>query len=120
MIISPSKMNLMIFKQKRGAAQHGHKLLEEKRDILKGEFLIVKKRLAIAKRSMGDDTKKAFLSLAEAQIAAGSITQKVLNTIKARPTTKIHITVKNKASVRLPILKYVSANSCKFPFPSQY
>ena len=56
------------------SAESGHKLLKDKRDTLKKIFFTVKKKLADVKESMGGDFSKAFLSLAEAQLAAGDIT----------------------------------------------
>lgn len=80
--ISPSKRTLMIFEAKRKSAEHGHKLLKQKRDLLKKIFMTVKKKLVLAKQNMGVDFSRAYVSLAEAQIAAGNITARVLNTIK--------------------------------------
>ncbi len=45
--ISPSRRTLMIYQKKRDNAEHGHKLLKQKRDLLKKIFMDVKKKLVI-------------------------------------------------------------------------
>ena len=45
MIISPTKMNLILYKTKIKAAKRGHSLLEKKRDTLRTRFKAIMKAL---------------------------------------------------------------------------
>lgn len=46
MIISPTKMNLILYKGKIKAAKKGHSLLEKKRDTLRKRFKVIMVALA--------------------------------------------------------------------------
>ena len=60
---------------------------------------------------MMEEAKKAFISLAEAQHAAGNISAKVRNAIKI-PSIRIATNNENIAGVRIPNLKIKDKKLC--------
>jgi len=53
--VTPSRMNLKLYKDKTISARKGHELLKKKCDALKTKFRDVMKKYVDAKMEMGDD-----------------------------------------------------------------
>jgi len=64
--ITPSRMNLQIFKAKVINARKGHELLKKKCDALKAKFRVVMTDLLARKTKVSDSSNDAFLSFAKA------------------------------------------------------
>jgi len=101
--VTPSRMNLQIFKQKIVSAKKGHELLKKKCDALKSKFRIVMTDLLKYKNDMGKLAEEATLLLVKAQVDAGEFNHIVKNSVK-RATIRIDINADNIAGVMLPIM----------------
>lgn len=71
--VTPSRMNLQVFKGKTAAAKKGHELLKKKCDALKAKFRVIMIGLLENKEKMGRETEDALLLYAKAVWAAGDI-----------------------------------------------
>ncbi len=69
--VKPTRMELLEIRKKLTLAEKGHKLLEEKRDVLIEKFFgIIDKRNQLSKE-LNEEFKDAFLSLIQAQMIIG-------------------------------------------------
>eukprot|EP01038_Epipyxis_sp_PR26KG_P010157 gene10157-13664_t len=100
--VPPTRMNLQTFKGKQVAAKKGYDLLKSKADALKVRFREICKSIYDTKVGMGDQSAVAFFSLTEAEYAAGSFRNKVL---ESNMVASIRVTSRtdNVAGVKLPV-----------------
>lgn len=75
--VLPSRMNLVLYKQKNVSAKKGFDLLKKKADALKKEFRKILSKIIDNKKDMGKDFNECLLSLAEANFAAGDFSRPV-------------------------------------------
>ena len=103
--VPPTRMNQQVFKGKKKAAESGHKLLKKKADALKVKFLDYAKSIAETKSGMAADSSSAFVSLTQAEYAAGNFKQKVSEgSMTAR--VRVGAGIDNVAGVKLPVFTY--------------
>lgn len=69
--VSPTRMELLEIRKKTILAEKGHKLLEEKRDVLVERFFTIIDRRNQMKKEVDDTFNDAFLSLIQSQMIIG-------------------------------------------------
>ena len=100
--VTPTMMNLQLFKGKTKAAQRGYDLLKKKNDSLKKRMQEIMIKLIERKRILKESFTKAFLAIAESEWAAGDFFSQVRDSVtKASFTMDIY--TDNIAGVQLPI-----------------
>lgn len=100
--ITPTMMNLQLFKGKTKAAQRGYDLLKKKNDSLKKKMQDIMIRLIERKKVLKESFTKAFLSIAESEWAAGDFFSQVRDSVSKASFT-MDIYTDNIAGVQLPI-----------------
>ncbi|CAI8042564.1 V-type proton ATPase subunit D [Geodia barretti] len=80
--VFPSRMALQQMKMRLKGAQKGHSLLKRKADALTLRFRQILSKIIETKNLVGEIMKEAAFSLAEANFAAGDISQNVLQTVE--------------------------------------
>lgn len=100
--ITPTMMNLQLFKGKTKAAQRGYDLLKKKNDSLKKKMQDIMIKLIERKKLLRDAFTKAFLSIAESEWAAGDFYGQVRDSV-AKASFTMDIYTDNIAGVQLPI-----------------
>lgn len=100
--IPPTRMNLTTYKGKFLAAKKGYDLLKRKADALKVRFRDIMKAIYATKVGMADQSSAAFFSLTQAEYAAGSFRNKVL---EGQLTASLRVSSRtdNVAGVKLPV-----------------
>jgi V-type H+-transporting ATPase subunit D len=100
--ITPTMMNLQLYKQKTKAAQRGYDLLKKKNDSLKKKMQDIMIKLIERKKLLKEAFTKAFLSIAESEWAAGDFFGQVRDTV-GKASFTLDIYTDNIAGVQLPI-----------------
>lgn len=100
--ITPTQMNLQLFKQKVKAAQRGYDLLKKKNDSLKKKMQEIMIKLIERKKLLKDVFTKSFLSIAESEWAAGDFFAQVRDSV-VKASFTLDIYTDNIAGVQLPI-----------------
>mmetsp|Transcript_32109 Transcript_32109/g.54150 ORF Transcript_32109/g.54150 Transcript_32109/m.54150 type:complete len:266 (+) Transcript_32109:152-949(+) len=100
--VPPTRMNLGVFKGKRVAAKKGYDLLKSKADALKVRFREICKVIYATKTGMSDQASDSYFSLTQAEYAAGSFRNTVLEN---NMTAAVRVTSRtdNVAGVKLPV-----------------
>lgn len=100
--VPPTRMNLGVFKLKALAAKKGYDLLKSKADALKVRFRDICKVIYDTKVGMASQSGEAFFSLTQAEYAAGSFRNKILeNNMTA--SVRVDSRTDNVAGVKLPV-----------------
>merc|ERR1711988_1665678 len=103
----PSRMSLTAMKGKRVGAKKGYTLLKRKSDALQVRFRAMLGHIIETKDEMGVELAKAFLSLTEAQYAAGDIQPLVMEKV-GTAAIRVRETVENIAGVQLPVFEMIN------------
>eukprot|EP01036_Dinobryon_divergens_P035251 gene35251-45649_t len=100
--VPPTRMNLGVFKGKQVAAKKGYDLLKSKADALKVRFRAICKVIYDTKVGMASQSGVAFFSLTQAEYAAGSFRNQVL---ESNMSAAVRVTSRtdNVAGVKLPV-----------------
>lgn len=100
--VPPTRMNLGVFKGKQVAAKKGYDLLKSKADALKVRFRDICKVIYETKVGMADQSSASFFSLTQAEYAAGSFRNQVL---ESNMSAAVRVTSRtdNVAGVKLPV-----------------
>jgi len=100
--VTPSRMNLQIYKKKVVAAKKGHSLLKKKLDALKMKFRDVMVKLIETKKYLGTNAVQAFESMANAEYALGGFSVAVGDAVGKKAQVKLNEKGINVAGVKLP------------------
>jgi V-type H+-transporting ATPase subunit D len=100
--VPPTRMNLTTYKGKFLAAKKGYDLLKRKADALKVRFRDIMKAIYATKVGMADQSSAAFFSLTQAEYAAGSFRNKVLES-QLTASVRVSSRTDNVAGVKLPV-----------------
>jgi V-type H+-transporting ATPase subunit D len=102
--VFPSRMVLQQMKMRLKGAQKGHSLLKKKADALTLRFRQILSKIIETKNLVGEIMKEAAFSLAEANFAAGDISQNVLQNVE-KAQIKVRMKKDNVVGVQLPVFE---------------
>lgn len=105
--VFPSRMALQQMKQRLKGAQKGHSLLKKKADALIMRFRQILAKIIETKNLVGEIMKEAAFSRAEANFAAGDISQLVLQNVE-KAQVKVRMKKDNVVGVQLPVFETYS------------
>jgi V-type H+-transporting ATPase subunit D len=108
--VPPTRMNLGVYKAKALAAKKGYDLLKSKADALKVRFRDICKIIYDTKVGMASQSGEAFFSLTQAEYAAGSFRNAILeNNMTA--SVRVDSRTDNVAGVKLPVFSQYDVRS---------
>ncbi|MEI8012111.1 MAG: V-type ATP synthase subunit D [Candidatus Omnitrophota bacterium] len=106
--VAPTKTNLLKVRRDQSFALEGHRLLEQKRDILVAELMAVAVRAAAAEKNLDDALRAAYEALGESVMRLGRV--KVKAAAQAvNLSAGIAVRQRDVIGVHLPVIEETSA-----------
>ncbi len=105
--VKPTRMELLLTKQKLVLAEKGHKILKQKRDALVLEFFAILKKAADLRREVDESVLAAYKNLALAAAFHGELYLQTA-ALNAQRAPEVNVTSKNIMGVRIPSIQGVA------------
>lgn len=104
--VKPTRMELLLTKQRLVLAEKGHKILKQKRDALVLEFFAIVKKAADLRRQVDEAVLRAYGDLAIAAAFHGELALETA-ALASEQAPGLRVTSKNIMGVRIPALEGV-------------
>lgn len=106
-------MTLIVFKERRAAAQVGHGLLKKKSDAIKMTLTKLLRSIRDVKRRVGQNSGTAYFSQVDARFSAGDFNNKVIENVASQASYQVQSSFQNVAGVKIPVFKRKETHSGK-------